>query len=94
MRQHLLRSSAPFLSPSIAAQDQWPRFLGLNAGNVADDPRLPDTSSDTENVVLKTDIRGSRWAGDYRPAPLVYGGYGSDEEMCFNFSYIAVQTER
>ena len=21
----------------------------------------------------------------------VYGGYGSDEEMCFNFSYIAVQ---
>ena len=23
---------------------------------------------------------------------MVYGGYGSDEEMCFNFSYIAVQT--
>jgi hypothetical protein len=23
----------------------------------------------------------------------VYGGYGSDEEMCFNFSYIAVRTE-
>ncbi len=23
----------------------------------------------------------------------VYGGYGSDEEMCFNFSYIAVETK-
>jgi hypothetical protein len=25
-------------------------------------------------------------------AETVYGGYGSDEEMCFNFSYIAVRT--
>jgi len=24
----------------------------------------------------------------------VYGGYGSDEEMCFNFSYIAVRTSK
>jgi hypothetical protein len=26
-------------------------------------------------------------------AETVYGGYGSMEEMCFNFSYIAVQEE-
>lgn len=29
----------------------------------------------------------------HNPKPeTVYGGYGSDEEMCFNFSYIAVRT--
>ena len=46
----------------IAASDQWPRFRGTQAGLVADDPALPDTWSETENVVWKTDIPGLGWS--------------------------------
>ena len=46
----------------LAATDQWPRFRGTQAGLVADDPALPDTWSDTENVVWKTDIPGLGWS--------------------------------
>ena len=46
----------------LAATDQWPRFRGTQAGLVADDPALPDTWSETENVVWKTDIPGLGWS--------------------------------
>ena len=45
-----------------ANEDQWPKFRGNNAGAVADDPALPDTWSETENVVWKTDIPGLGWS--------------------------------
>ncbi len=45
-----------------AGQDQWPTFRGVMAGAVADDPALPDTWSETENVIWKTDIAGLGWS--------------------------------
>jgi outer membrane protein assembly factor BamB len=47
---------------SKPALDQWPQFRGLRAGSVPDDPALPDTWSDTQNVVWKTDIPGYGWS--------------------------------
>ncbi|MQA31667.1 MAG: PQQ-binding-like beta-propeller repeat protein [Luteitalea sp.] len=47
---------------NVAAAQQWPQFRGVGAGSVADDPALPDTWSETENVVWRTDIPGSGWS--------------------------------
>jgi len=47
---------------AVAASDQWPQFRGPQSGVVADDPALPDTWSETENVVWKTDIPGLGWS--------------------------------
>jgi outer membrane protein assembly factor BamB len=44
------------------AADQWPRFRGLHAGLVADDALLPDSWSETENVVWKVTIPGIGWS--------------------------------
>ena len=37
-------------------------FRGPLAGVIADDPTLPDTWSETENIVWKTDIAGLGWS--------------------------------
>ena len=59
------------LSPTGTAQtDQWPKFRGANAGAVPDDPSLPDTWSETENVVWKTSIPGLGWS-----SPVVWGDH-------------------
>ena len=51
------------------AADNWPRFRGPNAdGVVADDSRLPDTWSKTENVRWIADVAGWGWA-----CPIVWG---------------------
>ena len=51
------------LSLTGAAQtEQWPKFRGPNAGAIPDDPNLPDTWSETENVVWKTPIPGMGWS--------------------------------
>ena len=49
---------------SAAAQDhhQWPAFRGLAAGVIPDDPRLPDTWSETENVAWTVDLPGLSWS--------------------------------
>jgi len=47
---------------SVSAADQWPRFRGLQAGVAADDPVLPDTWSESENIVWKVDIPGLSWS--------------------------------
>jgi outer membrane protein assembly factor BamB len=47
---------------NVSATDQWPQFRGPQAGNVTDDPALPDTWSETQNVVWKTDIPGAGWS--------------------------------
>ena len=38
------------LAPA-SASEQWPRFRGANSGVADDHPTLPDTWSETENVV-------------------------------------------
>ena len=45
-----------------AATDQWPQFRGPAAGVIPDDPALPETWSETENVVWKTTIPGLGWS--------------------------------
>ena len=45
-----------------AAQTQWGQFRGANAGDVGDDLALPDTWSETENVVWKVDVPGLAWS--------------------------------
>jgi hypothetical protein len=46
----------------VSASDQWPLFRGTQAGTIADDPALPDTWSETQNVAWKTDIPGAGWS--------------------------------
>lgn len=48
----------------------WPQFRGREAGAAADDPRLPDSWSATENVQWKTDIPGVGWS-----SPIVTGDH-------------------
>lgn len=44
------------------ASDNWPQFRGPKAMGVADDPKLPDKWSATENVTWKTEIPGVGWS--------------------------------
>ena len=53
-----------------AHAQNWPQFRGASAGVAADDPRLPDTWSATENVAWKTDIPGRSWS-----SPVVWGDH-------------------
>ena len=53
-----------------AATDNWPGFRGPSAGVADDDPALPDTWSETENVVWKTPIPGMGWS-----SPVVWGDH-------------------
>lgn len=46
----------------VWATDQWPQFRGSHAGVADDDPALPDTWSETENVVWKAAIPGQGWS--------------------------------
>ena len=46
----------------VSATDQWAQFRGPQAGVVPDDPTLPDTWSETDNVVWKTSIPGLGWS--------------------------------
>lgn len=64
----LALSLAMLLQPTAAANDKWPQFRGPDSLGVADDPRLPDTWSDTENVAWKTTIPGMGWS-----SPVVWG---------------------
>jgi outer membrane protein assembly factor BamB len=84
MRQHFLSSAAtrlraiaPFAalmlavaSLSGAPNDNWPQFRGSAAGVAADDPALPDTWSETENVVWKAVVPGMGWS-----SPVIWGDH-------------------
>ncbi|HJN45818.1 MAG TPA: PQQ-binding-like beta-propeller repeat protein [Vicinamibacterales bacterium] len=49
-------------TPQATVAQQWPKFRGGNAGNVADDLTLPDTWGETENIAWKIDIPGLSWS--------------------------------
>ena len=53
-------------------QDEWPQFRGPAAGVVADDPRLPDTWSETENVLWKIDLPGLSWSSPVVSGDLIF----------------------
>ena len=61
-RWFLIAGLALVALTTVSASDQWPQFRGTQAGTVADDPALPDTWSETQNVVWKTDIPGAGWS--------------------------------
>ena len=50
--------------PSISAggQEQWVQFRGPSAGDIPDDPSLPDRWSETENIAWKIDVPGLSWS--------------------------------
>lgn len=50
------------------AQDRWPQFRGSESIGVAEDAKLPDKWSTTENVAWKTEIPGVGWS-----SPIVWG---------------------
>ena len=50
------------LLTQAAATEQWPSFRGPDAGVAADDASLPDTWTETENVVWKVDVPGLAWS--------------------------------
>ena len=58
------------LSSATMHAQQWPQFRGNRAGVAADDPRLPDTWSTTENIAWKLDIPGRSWS-----SPVVWGNH-------------------
>jgi PQQ-like domain len=71
------------LAVGTAATDQWPQFRGLKAGVVPDDPSLPDTWSETENVAWKATIPGFGWS-----SPIVW------DDHIFVTSAVAAGEER
>src|SRR5450432_206283 len=46
----------------LATAADWPQFRGPGSTGVLDDPRIPDTWSQTENVAWKTPIPGIGWS--------------------------------
>ena len=51
-----------FANCALLEAQQWPQFRGLHAGAVDDDPALPETWSETENIKWKIDIPGLSWS--------------------------------
>ncbi len=61
-----LAAAAPL---AAASPTNWPQFRGADSRGVsADDPRLPETWSATQNVQWKTELPGMGWA-----SPVVWG---------------------
>ena len=48
--------------------ENWPQFRGPGARGVAEDPKLPNRWSTTENVRWKTTVPGRGWS-----CPIVWG---------------------
>ena len=52
------------------ANNDWPQFRGMDAGVAQDHPDLPNTWSETENVVWRVDVPGRGWS-----SPVVWGNH-------------------
>ena len=73
----MTRTARPFVSLFVALllattahAQNWPQFRGDRAGVAADDARLPDKWSETENIAWKIDIPGRSWS-----SPVVWGNH-------------------
>src|SRR5262245_66168822 len=55
---------------SAAGQQHWPQFRGPNAGVIADNPRLPETWSASDNIAWRVAIPGLGWS-----SPVVWGDH-------------------
>ena len=61
---------AILLAARIGLAQDWPQFRGRQGGVAADHPSLPDTWSETQNVVWKIDLPGRGWS-----SPIVWGDH-------------------
>ena len=62
-RRKFLLTAAAIAPASALAANEWPQFRGVGARGVAsDDPRLPRSWSETENVVWKVPVAGEGWS--------------------------------
>jgi outer membrane protein assembly factor BamB len=66
----VVAAAAAMFAAGPSAGEDWPQFRGPNAGVAADDPRLPHTWSETQNVLWKADIPGVGWS-----SPVVSGDH-------------------
>jgi len=57
-------------SVAIGSAQNWPQFRGAQAGVAPNNPALPDTWSDTQNVAWKIEIPGRSWS-----SPVVWGDH-------------------
>ena len=55
---------------AIGSAQNWPQFRGQHAGVAADNPALPDSWSETQNVAWKIEIPGRGWS-----SPVVHGDH-------------------
>jgi len=55
---------------SSAQNEEWPRFRGLHAGVIPDNPNLPESWSLNENIAWKADVPGLAWS-----SPVVWGDH-------------------
>jgi outer membrane protein assembly factor BamB len=73
-RAAVLSTSIVLLLTVAAARtahaQNWPQFRGSRSGVAADDPRLPDTWTTTQNVAWRIDIPGRSWS-----SPIVWGDH-------------------
>ncbi len=65
-----IASCVVLLYATGARAQNWPQFRGNRAGVAADDARLPETWSATENVAWRVDIPGRSWS-----SPVVWGNH-------------------
>jgi outer membrane protein assembly factor BamB len=67
-----IRTILTLLLPALlsvgSANNNWPQFRGPHSLGVAEDAKLPDRWSQTENVAWKTNIPGTGWS-----SPIVWG---------------------
>ena len=64
-----MKPFALLFTACVLAFGNWPQFRGPQSmGVVADDPKLPERWSSTENVTWKVDIPGTGWS-----SPIVWG---------------------
>ncbi|MGH9386667.1 MAG: PQQ-binding-like beta-propeller repeat protein [Vicinamibacterales bacterium] len=61
---------AVLAAATASSAQNWPQFRGNRAGVAADDARLPDTWSPTENIAWKIDVPGRSWS-----SPVVWGSH-------------------
>ncbi len=76
MKNQIAKNWAVLLSLAIAsatviarADESWPRFRGPDGVGTSANTDLPDTWSDTKNVLWKTDVAGRGWS-----SPIVAAG--------------------
>jgi len=66
--KRLLTLTAVIFTAVLQAESNWPQFRGPGARGVAENPKIPDRWSATENVAWKRDLPGRGWS-----SPIVWG---------------------